>query len=137
MNKLIGIILVTFMIIVPYQIAAADSDESSALLCSVIEVFECSLESDCSEVTAESANLPLFTRIDFENMKLMAPKGSEEKRESIINSVQKSNGSILLQGIGHGRAWSIAISQESGVMTATVSEDEGGFVVFGACILDY
>ena len=136
MVKLIGIILVTFISLVPYHPASADSEESSALLCAVIEVFECSLESDCAEVTAESVNIPQFIRIDFDSMKLTSPEGSEVKRDSMINDVQKSNGSILLQGIGHGRAWSIAISEESGKMTGTVSEDEGGFVIFGACVLD-
>ena len=91
---------------------------------------------DCAEVTAESVNIPQFIRIDFDSMKLTSPEGSEVKRDSMINDVQQSNGSILLQGIGHGRAWSIAISEESGKMTGTVSEDEGGFVVFGACVLD-
>ncbi len=136
MNKLISIILLTLISIVPYQLAAADTEESSALLCAVIEVFECSLETDCSEVSAESANIPLFIRIDFENMKLTLPEGSEEKRESLINNVQKNNGTLLLQGAGHGRAWSIAISEETGKMTGTASEDGGGFVVFGACVLD-
>jgi len=137
MNKIIGIILVALMSIVPYQIAAADTEESSELLCAIMEVFECSLENDCAEVTAESANLPMFTRIDFENMKLLSPKGSKDTRASSISHVRKSNGSVLLQGMAHGRAWSIAISEVSGKMTASISEDEGGFIVFGACVVDY
>ncbi len=136
MVKWIGIILVTLISIIPCHRAAAETEESSALLCAVIEVFECTLETDCFEVSAESANIPLFIRIDFENMKLTLPEGSEEKRESKINNVQQSNGTIFLQGAEHGRAWSIAISEDSGKMTGTASENEGGFVVFGACTLD-
>ncbi len=49
MNKLIGILVVTLISLLPYQLAAADTEESSALLCAVIEVFECSLDNDCSD----------------------------------------------------------------------------------------
>jgi len=136
MVKFIGIILVAFISLVPYHLAAADSEESSALLCAVIEVFECSLENDCAEVEAESVNIPQFIRVDFDSMKLTLPEGSEEKRESMINNVQLNNGTIMMQGVEHGRAWSIAISEESGKMTGSASENEGGFVVFGACTLD-
>ena len=58
------------------------------------------------------------------------------KRESAIMNVQQNNGTIMLQGVEHGRAWSIAISEESGKMTGSASEADGGFVGFGACVLD-
>jgi len=51
-------------------------------------------------------------------------------------NVQQNNGTIMLQGVEHGRAWSIAISEESGKMTGSASEADGGFVGFGACVLD-
>jgi hypothetical protein len=136
MAKLIGIILVTFVSIVPYHPAAAGIDRSSPLLCAVIEVFECSLESDCLEVSAESANIPRFIRVDFENMKLTLPEKSEEQRESSINNVVQNNGTLILQGVEGGRGWSIAISENGDKMTGTASEGEGGFAVFGACTLD-
>ncbi len=64
------------------------------------------------------------------------PEGSEEKRESLIKNIERNSETIILQGIEHGRAWSIAISEDTGKMTGTASEGEGGFVVFGACVLD-
>ena len=136
MVKLIGIILLAFICMTPYHLASADTEESSALLCAVIEVFECSLESDCSEVSAESVNIPRFIRVDFEKKKLTMPEGSEVKRESAIRNIEQNNGTLFLQGVEHGRSWSMAISEESGKMTGTASEDEGVLAVFGACVLD-
>jgi len=31
-----------------------------------------------------------------------------------------------------GRGWSLVISEETGKMSATISEDQVGFVIFGA-----
>jgi hypothetical protein len=135
MVKLIEIILVTFLSIVPYNLAAAVLEETSPLLCAVIEVFECSLETDCFEVSAESVNIPQFIRVDLENKKLTLPERSEEQRESAINNFERNNGTLFLQGLEHGRAWSIAIYEDTGKMTGTAVEGEGGFVVFGACTL--
>ena len=136
MSKLIGIMLLTFMCLAPYHLAAAGFDGSSPLLCAVIEVFECSLESNCTEVVAESVNIPQFIMIDFKNNKISTPKGSVEKRESAIKNFEQNNGTLFLQGVEHGRGWSIAVAEDTGKMTGTASEGEGGFVVFGACILD-
>jgi hypothetical protein len=43
---------------------------------------------------------------------------------------------MILQGIEDGRGWSIIISEDTGKMTATASQDDVGFVIFGACTLD-
>ncbi len=111
----------------------AGFDGSSPLLCAVIEVFDCSLESDCAEVAAESVNIPQFIMIDFKNNKISTPKGSIEKRESAIKNFEQSNGTLFLQGVEHGRGWNIAIAEDTGKMTGTASEVAGGFIVFGAC----
>lgn len=40
---------------------------------------------------------------------------------------------MILQGVEGGRAWSMVIGKETGKMSATVADDQVGFVVFGAC----
>lgn len=43
------------------------------------------------------------------------------------------NGTLILQGIQDGKAWSMVISESDGMATISVSENEAGFVLFGAC----
>ncbi len=136
MNKFIGIIILAFTCILPYHLAAAGFDGSSPLLCAGIEAFGCDIENGCKEGTVESMNIPQFIKIDFRNNKISTPEGSKEKRESEIKHFERDNGVMILQGIEDGRGWSITIAEATGKMTGTASENEGGFVIFGACTLD-
>jgi hypothetical protein len=38
-----------------------------------------------------------------------------------------------MQWMHNGRGWTLVISEESGKMSATISDDQVGFVLFGAC----
>ena len=136
MSKLISIMLVTFIFIAPYHLAVASFNGSSPLLCVVTKALECSVENGCNEGTVERMNIPQFIRIDFKNYKISTPEGSEEYRESAIRNFEQHNGRLILQGIENSRGWSIVIAEDTGKMTGTASEGEGGFVVFGACTLD-
>jgi hypothetical protein len=57
-----------------------------------------------------------------------------EKVASAIKNQQQLDGTLILQGTENGRGWSMAINEKSGEMTLTVSGDQVGFVVFGACM---
>jgi hypothetical protein len=39
---------------------------------------------------------------------------------------------MVLQGSENGRGWTMVISEETGKVSATVSDDQVGFVIFGA-----
>jgi hypothetical protein len=40
---------------------------------------------------------------------------------------------MILQGVENGHGWSMSIDQKTGRITTTVSGEEVGFMVFGAC----
>jgi hypothetical protein len=136
MSKLIGIVFVILTFILPHTPSAAGFDGSSPLLCAGIEAFGCDIEYGCIEGTVESMDIPQFVRIDFGNNKISTPEGSKEKRVSVIKNFKRDNGVMILQGIEDGRGWSIIIAEDTGKMTATASQDDVGFVIFGACTLD-
>lgn len=136
MYKWIAIIFVVSVLIIPTQVKAADFDGSSPLLCAVIKVFECDSKIDCKEGDVDLMSIPQFLRIDIKNKKVTLPKGSKEKRESVIKHFEDNDGQLILQGTEEGLGWSILINQETGKMSGTASEDAGGFVIFGACTLD-
>jgi hypothetical protein len=115
-------------------LATAAYDGSVPLLCSVIEVFDCQAGSDCQPGTAESVNLPQFIKVDFAKKTLSTPEEGGSKRITPITYVERVNGDMILQGVEGSRAWSMVIANETGKISATVSDHQVGFVVFGACI---
>ena len=110
--------------------AAGKHDGSAPLLCVPIGVTECGAEGECKRGTAESVNLPQFIRVD---LKAMTIRSEEQKRDSPIKTVEHMNGKLILQGTQGERGWTMLIDEDTGRLSATVTADGEGFVVFGAC----
>ena len=124
-----GLFLAIFL--VSSKNAAAKFDGSVPLLCAPIHTIECDSKEECIHGGAEDVNLPQFIRINFKD-KILQSVG-DNNRQTEIQSMARSNGKMLMQGLQEGRGWTIVISEETGRMAATVSESEFGFIVFGAC----
>ena len=115
-------------------LAAAAYDGSVPLLCAVIEVFDCQAGADCQHGMAESVNLPQFVKVNFAEKTLSTPEQGEHTRVTPMTRVDSADGNMILQGVEGSRAWSMVITKDTGKMTATVSDHQVGFVVFGACL---
>ena len=129
--KLMGLALLC-LIVTPLSIAAAQFDGSTPLLCAVIQVVECGAGGDCYPVQPEIANIPRFLKINFKNKTISTTEESGRKDTSRIKNIERAKGNLILQGSENGRGWTMVISEETGKMSATVSDDQVGFVVFGA-----
>jgi hypothetical protein len=130
---LIGIVLLTSIFSAPYQLSAAGFDGSEPLLCAVIKAVECDVERGCQEASVEDMNLPRFIKVDLDKNKISGKKEDGSKRETNIKVIEQVDNKLIMQGSEQGRGWSIVIGKDTGKMSATVSADEVGFVVFGAC----
>jgi hypothetical protein len=131
MNKIVTIGLAIYIVLVPMQLAAAQFDGSVPLLCAVIQIVECEAGGECFSVTAEIANIPRFLKINFKKKTISATEESGRKDVTQIKNFERINGKMILQGTEGGRGWTMVISEETGEMSATVSDDQAGFVVFG------
>jgi len=131
--KLMGLALLC-IIVTPLSIAAADFDGSKPLLCATIETFECGSDIECQRGTAQSINLPQFLKIDFKEKKISGIRESGEVLTTEIENMERSDGKLVLQGTQNNKGWSMLINEATGKMTITVSDDQVGFMVFGACI---
>jgi hypothetical protein len=117
---------------VPSVWAAAPYDGSVPLLCAALTIQECGNNSGaCHPRRAEEVNLPPFVKIDVAQ-KTIASTGAES-RQAAVQRLEKTDGRLMLQGGQGGRGWSIVIATETGQMSASVVDDEVGFVIFGAC----
>jgi hypothetical protein len=134
-RQAIGLALCLYLGMAPsLPLAAAAYDGSAPLLCAVIEVFDCQAGGDCQRGTAESVNLPQFVKVDFAAKTLSTPEEGGSKSITPITHVERVDGNMILQGVEGSRAWSMVIAKETGKISATVSDHQVGFVVFGACI---
>ena len=109
---------------------SALAEQASLLLCAVVNVVECSAQGDCQRSTIETANLPRFIRVN-PAAKLLSSPG--DTRTAPIQSVERVNDQLVLQGGQQGRAWSATVAEKTGQMAVAVVEDQTAFVVFGAC----
>ncbi len=109
---------------------SALAEQASLLLCAVVNVVECSAQGDCLRSTIETANLPRFIRVNPAAKSLSSP---DDARTAPIQSVERVNDQLVLQGGQQGRAWSATVAEKTGQMAVAVVEDETAFVVFGAC----
>ena len=125
---LIGILTIIF-ISAP---AALSLDTSSPLLCSVISASECTVEDDCVKGTADSFDLPQFIKFDLQKNMIFEVGETGMNRKSAIINLTKTDDQLIMQGVENGRSWSAVIGGQ-GKMTATVSDSEFGFAIFGAC----
>ena len=132
MSKIVTVILAVSIFILPMQLAAGQFDGSDPLLCAVIQIIECEAGGDCNSVEPEVAGIPRFLKINFKEKIISATEESGIKDVTKIKNIEHAKGKMILQGSENGRGWTMVISEETGKMSATVSDDQVGFVVFGA-----
>jgi hypothetical protein len=133
MNKQRGLVVCACLLLAGASLARATEGEKTRLLCAPRQEIQCDDDAECVRGTIQGARLPRFIRVDFATQQL---SGVVEEGELVtpIKNLQQLDGMLILQGTENGRGWSMAINEKSGDMTLTVSGDQVGFVVFGACM---
>ena len=112
--------------------ARANFDGSVPLLCVPIEITECEAAGKCYQGTAEDVNLPQFIRVNLKE-KILSGVGADADRKTPIDFMERENGKIVLHGGQNGRGWTAVISEETGKLVATISDEGMAFIIFGAC----
>ena len=111
--------------------AAGPFDGSVPLLCAVTDVMECGPAGDCQRRSVEAVNLPPFLVVDVSAQSIAAGDGSN--RTAPIQRIERADGRVILQGGQEGRAWSAVVAADTGKLSAGVVDQQGAFVLFGAC----
>jgi hypothetical protein len=134
-SALCSIALLLSLFIMSSRAVAADFDESTPLICAFTRAVDCDSESGCGDTTLETLDLPPFFKVDFKNKVITDVEAIGVRipqRKTPIKTQQSMDGTIVLQGI-ELRGWSMLISEKSGMMTLTASDDDEAFVLFGVC----
>ena len=119
----------------PFASSAA-IDGKADLLCSVVAAHHCSLGEACEPGLAGGLNLPDFIRVQPGKKRAVGIQAGEERPGVDIGSITRAAGRTILHGNQEGRGWSMVVDHDTGHMTLSVSGEEIGFVVFGACTPD-
>lgn len=103
------------------------------ILCTVLDTHVCVEAAGCAEVLAEDLNVPRFIEVDTRAKKLSTTEASGENRETVVDSVQRDAGQITLQGVESDRAFSLFISESTGLATFAAAAEGRSVSVFGIC----
>jgi hypothetical protein len=114
-------------------VMAGDFDGSKPLLCAVVWTTECGQNGDCTQGTAEDIGFPQFVKINFTDKTISSTPESGQIRTSKADKIEHVGNSLILQGVQNGRAWSMVINETTGKLTLSASDDQAGFIIFGAC----
>lgn len=140
MKMLITAGIAVLLLSLPMAAAAGEFDGSKPLICSTTKVIECTPEGGCREVTPESVAVPQFLTVDLDKKTIKATGKNDGDRKSVIRSVERLEGRLILQGSDEGIqdvrdsvGWSATLSEETGKFVVTASGDQVAFIVYGAC----
>jgi hypothetical protein len=116
-------------------LAAHGSDSAPSLICVPAEIMECYETGECHRVTPESMDFPRFLKINFEKKIIRGILADGEVRTVKIQQWKSFEGKLVLHGVQKGRGWSLVLTEPAGKMTIAVSDDDGGIMIFGACVV--
>ena len=133
---LFSLLMITFCA-GPFTALAADEKQ---VTCAAIKIFECTSANGCSEVSAESVDLPQMFRINFTTKTITGIIDGKE-RITPIESLEYIDGKLMLQGAEDGQkeqkdgvAWNGVINEMTGTLVFSASGDNFSISIFGTCI---
>jgi hypothetical protein len=121
----------------------ADIDGGKPLVCSVAEVYECSLDAGCLDLSADIVEIPALFRLDFAKGEIVGTLDDGSERKSVARHKEILESKLVMQGVEQGwegerdgSAWSVTVTQDTAEMALTASADETAFVFLGSCEID-
>jgi hypothetical protein len=112
---------------------AENVQESERIVCSPSTAVLCVETGDCFGVLPYEIDLPQFILVDARKRVLSTTKLSNRPRTTEIDNFTRQDGRILMQGIEEGRAYSLSIEQDLGMLTGVMAKDGVTVSVFGVC----
>jgi hypothetical protein len=102
-------------------------------VCAASQVQICIEADTCYASSPWELGVPEFVVIDLDKATISTTESSGEKRSTGFNNVTNVDGTIFLQGMEGGRAFSFVIDEATGYMSVAVARDGIVVSVFGAC----
>jgi hypothetical protein len=115
------------------SLVAENVQDSQNIVCATATAVLCVENGDCFRVVPDEIDLPRFVLIDTKKQTISTTKLSNRPRSTQIDRLARDGGRILIQGIEHGRAYSMSIEEDIGLLTGVMAKDGVTLSVFGDC----
>ncbi|MCC7258074.1 MAG: hypothetical protein IT486_06850 [Gammaproteobacteria bacterium] len=112
---------------------ADDLTGADRLLCSTLRATACTAAGNCESLPPGELNIPQFVQVSVKGKELSTTPASGEDRRTLVQTVSRGDGQIVLQGYESGRAFSLVIDEASGQAAFASAAESRGVVVFAAC----
>ena len=133
-DREVAVALLTMALIFLSQATWADDlTGSDRFLCVPVQAAVCVEDGECAVDLPWNLNIPQFIEVDLEEKRLATTMASGLNRETPIEYLRRSDGTIVFHGFEMGRAFSWVIDEATGHVTAAVATDGLAVSVFGAC----
>lgn len=132
MRNYMIMVFLTVVFMAPCLASAGSIDGSSPCLCAITKIIECDSQGKCGEIAPETVNIPSFIKVDFKE-NILSAFNNAAPRTSPIKRVETAGRQLILQGAENQRAWSMIVTIETGKLSASVSGENYGFLLYGAC----
>lgn len=121
------------LVLVSGAVLADDLKGADRVLCSAAQATVCGDDGTCETALPWSWNVPQFIEVDLAGKALRTTKASGENRSTPIETLKRDQGWIFVQGVEGGRAFSLAIEEDTGLVSIAVARRGLTVSVFGAC----
>ena len=128
-----GTLCVLALLIVFNTAVAENLADAERVLCAPVRVSICVNDGTCVSALPWEVNFPQFIEVDFKEKHLATTEASNLNRMTPFESISHQDGIIFLQGVENGRAFSFAINESTGFITAAVARDSLTVTGFGVC----
>ena len=135
MRRRAAAVLATLAMAVSGPTLAAPFDGSKPFICAALEIHSCATGVPCAAQTTEGIDAPRFLNISVADKKITGTRPSGGSVDATIELVRHSQDMMFLLGAQDAFAWNITIGEGDGKMVLTLSDNEDGVVIFGACTL--
>jgi len=132
-RQVVAALLTVVLILSARVVSADDLTGSDRFLCVPVQAAMCVEDGECAVDLPWNLNIPQFIEVDLEEKRLATTTASGLNRETPIEHLRRSDGTIVFHGFEMGRAFSWVIDEATGHVTAAVATDGLAVSVFGAC----
>jgi hypothetical protein len=130
---ILALSLVALVLAAPHAAQADDVAGAQSLLCTAVQATLCTEDGDCATQNPWELNIPQFLELDLKSKMMSTTKASGENRSTPMRTLEREGGLLFIQGIEQGRAFSLVISESTGMLSVAVARDGKAVSVFGAC----
>ena len=133
MKRMFKCSLALCCLLLPPSLFAENIQDSDRIVCATSTAVLCVENGDCFRIMPDEIALPRFILIDTKKRTLSTTRLSDRPRSTEVERFTRDGERILMQGIEAGRAYSLSIEEDIGLLTGVMAKDGVTLSVFGDC----